>query len=848
MSIHVSYNGTSHEIRSYDGNTTAVIPEDGTLVVEMHVTAGNWRATNQLYYSQDGTGLSGTVDPVGDSQTFRIPVMYLVSGTVNLAVYDSSNAQMSNLLTITLTKTSLSRAILDDDPNYLVDSKRRILPSPGSNNLLAVQYDNGSESVTFKAPRYQDGVDLSDKVVYINYKRPVERDLHKTPCTVISIGEDSLTFSWLLDAIVTRYAGELEFQVEISDSEGYRWQSQLGTLKILQSLYSTGLEVYTPDFLESVLQNIQGYVQQTRDSTSDAEAFSVGTRNGVAVTNQDPAYSNNAKYYSQMVMGEASEQADLSDCDIRVGYSISSSTGSVSSAAKYTSVVTFIPVTAGTVIKKGDLVAYVVYFSAAYKESIVSYAGSTTSDYIAPGDGFVRITAKNASGSEAPTVADIVANIKVLYPNTIKKTLLGLSNALSLNSVLENKFVYYSSGVVDSGRFFNLTQPIDVDSSKNYYFSIAHEGSSASYCAIFAYDENGDYVRSGYNNGYQDTTNYASYYEAALEASGSLFKVFRFDPSIKKVAILYHKYETTEISFKTAYEADLIARQEILKLRADLNDLSKRCYITEKSNPFYVQEIIGVADSYYAEGGKSYTENGETKFYMKYGYNTVLSNTYNGEGGIDCSAYIGLVLRGIHFEDTEYYTDPANATSPETDEDDGTDVETLDERVYSYGANAEYDWAINPYDYELPSVIHGHEDDPRKVRSAAQLGQWLQMMGRSVWIDKHLANLLPGDVVFFAKKYASGKWVQEPRFMHISHVAIVAEKEPAPADATWDTELYPYKHTLYEVRGASPQHPGACGKFVLENPAFSGPTENGVDTLVLVCRPDLGRITPEPGL
>ena len=117
---------------------------------------------------------------------------------------------------------------------------------------------------------------------------------------------------------------------------------------------------------------------------------------------------------------ETFERVDLAGFDIREGKSISATTGTVSNASTYTSVVTFIPVTTGTVIKKGNLIAYVVFFSSAYSGSIVSYAGSSRDDYVAPDNGYVRITAKKQSGSAAPTTEEILSNIKVIYPNTVK--------------------------------------------------------------------------------------------------------------------------------------------------------------------------------------------------------------------------------------------------------------------------------------------------------------------------------------------------------------------------------------------------------------------------------------------
>lgn len=88
------------------------------------------------------------------------------------------------------------------------------------------------------------------------------------------------------------------------------------------SLGSAVLEVI-PD-LQDMLSNAQ-QLQQYRDDAvaaatsaeddeEDAEAYAVGTRGGVPVTSGDPAYHNNAKYYSEQANPDA--LANMTDVDI----------------------------------------------------------------------------------------------------------------------------------------------------------------------------------------------------------------------------------------------------------------------------------------------------------------------------------------------------------------------------------------------------------------------------------------------------------------------------------------------------------------------------------------------------
>lgn len=88
------------------------------------------------------------------------------------------------------------------------------------------------------------------------------------------------------------------------------------------SLGSAVLEVI-PD-LEDMLSHGQELKQYRDDALAaataaegdeeDAEAYAVGTRSGVPVTSGDPAYHNNAKYYSEQTNPDA--LANMTDVDI----------------------------------------------------------------------------------------------------------------------------------------------------------------------------------------------------------------------------------------------------------------------------------------------------------------------------------------------------------------------------------------------------------------------------------------------------------------------------------------------------------------------------------------------------
>lgn len=123
----------------------------------------------------------------------------------------------------------------------------------------------------------------------------------------------------------------------------------------------------------------------------------------------------------------------------------------------------------------------------------------------------------------------------------------------------------------------------------------------------------------------------------------------------------------------------------------------------------------------------------------------------NKKAMIDCSTYMGLVLRGISFEDSPYRNISAIHQT--------CDAKKIKAR------SALYPWA----DYELDkeqSFLKG------KVRSAADIAKYMYFNGRC-FTDGSKA--MPGDLVFCAGKKADGSYQIKNCFQHVSHVGMIAE-------------------------------------------------------------------------
>ena len=237
---------------------------------------------------------------------------------------------------------------------------------------------------------------------------------------------------------------------------------------------------------------------------------------------------------------------------------------------------------------------------------------------------------------------------------------------------------------------------------------------------------------------------------------------------------------------------------------------------TKRTNPSLVAQIKSVADTYYSH--REDVSGGS--LVMTYGQTTIFDGAYANRQ-IDCSTFAGLLLRGIPFESTPY--DPSYTGG------------THDPSYWIENDN--YIWSVNPFDYtENDGVYSG------SCRTAAQIAKWMISQGQRVMLDPKLCNLEPGDILFYARKNIdTGEWVQPNRFMHINHIAMCYSKTRMNASSpNWDYTRYPYKHELIEVTTV----PGAVNKTLVED-SWDDATniyENNVNTLCLVCRPDLGAL------
>lgn len=256
----------------------------------------------------------------------------------------------------------------------------------------------------------------------------------------------------------------------------------------------------------------------------------------------------------------------------------------------------------------------------------------------------------------------------------------------------------------------------------------------------------------------------------------------------------------------------------VYDIYGNLVDFGGSALTVKRNSDALVTEFLAVAQTYLNQTDITYKD-GDTIFYKSTATN-----------GIDCSTFVGLCLMGLEYQMTPYYTH--QYTNPN-----------------NLVINPNYNWAIRPMSYQISRYIDG-SNPTENVRLACQLGRWMESRGQKVPLTNGFADVRAGDIVFWGKKVSgTDEWSHPTWWEHINHVGIILSKEDAPNTyidgngntQTWDKSKYPYKHTIIDVGNTTP----TCRTTHWLEEGQEDPTNvyvNNVNTVVMICRPDLGAL------
>lgn len=99
-----------------------------------------------------------------------------------------------------------------EEPYIVIGADRRIVV-PESLKRIAVEGDHNVETVTFSCPRYWDEHDLSQMILYINYRLPNGFVGSYIAENIKAVDESTMTFTWTVTRTVSQYKGSIAFLV-----------------------------------------------------------------------------------------------------------------------------------------------------------------------------------------------------------------------------------------------------------------------------------------------------------------------------------------------------------------------------------------------------------------------------------------------------------------------------------------------------------------------------------------------------------------------------------------------------------------------------------------------------------
>lgn len=140
--------------------------------------------------------------------------------------------------------------VYDTGKYFEINEISRFIKETSSTKLVLVQGDHKSEVITFKMPRFIDGHDMLNcnkiRVHYINIDtktNDASADIYEvTDLALCEDSEDMLTFTWVVEAPATKYAGTLSFLIKFECTEGENILYQWNTAKYVGTNVLAGID------------------------------------------------------------------------------------------------------------------------------------------------------------------------------------------------------------------------------------------------------------------------------------------------------------------------------------------------------------------------------------------------------------------------------------------------------------------------------------------------------------------------------------------------------------------------------------------------------------------------------
>ena len=210
--------------------------------------------------------------------------------------------------------------ITDTDKRFYIDHITRAV-IPESDNVNPIQFDNNSVRFVFEVPRFVGGHDMSlcDKIEihYINFASATEKSEDVYLVDDIAVDEwadDKASFTWLLSANATKYAGPLDFLIRFICLDGdkviYAWHTDIcKDISVCDGINNSAaaIELGT-DILEAWRKEVLGGSEEAAKRAEEA-----ATKAEAAAEEATERVEEAVKFATDKVEAATSESADRAE-------------------------------------------------------------------------------------------------------------------------------------------------------------------------------------------------------------------------------------------------------------------------------------------------------------------------------------------------------------------------------------------------------------------------------------------------------------------------------------------------------------------------------------------------------
>ena len=152
--------------------------------------------------------------------------------------------------------------VVTEDRVLRIDNELRTISIPSAVKLLGVESDEDVKVIEFEMTRYHGEFDLSEFSVRINYLNANnEGDIYKV--TDLAVGEQTMTFSWLIGRFASAYKGTVQFIVCLKKLTEElvvekEFNTTLARLPVLEGLETSQQVLQNhPDIIEQMLKYME---------------------------------------------------------------------------------------------------------------------------------------------------------------------------------------------------------------------------------------------------------------------------------------------------------------------------------------------------------------------------------------------------------------------------------------------------------------------------------------------------------------------------------------------------------------------------------------------------------------